>query len=109
MMNNREVKVCMNGGNVAEILTAVMDCLEEAFGSLTMVQGRRTVYVLCICISLTGLSVLLNLLGYYTFISPAEGAAASAFSLVMVIMGYRNTKVIGNIKLRFGTGGKNER
>lgn len=89
-----------------EILTTIMDYVEEAFGSIVLAQGKRSLCVFFICIGLTAFSKILDLCGYYTFISLPEGIIASMFSVIMVLLGYRNMKMIGKIKLRFKVGGK---
>lgn len=99
----------MDVEKVSEILSLVMDYIEEAFNQLIIMQGKQALYVLYICIGLTVFSVILELCGYYTFISLPEGIIASIFALIVVALDFRNTKLIKSIRLRFKAGGKNER
>lgn len=96
----------MDEQKIKSVITSIMDYLEEAVGSMTVVHGRKILYVFVICVVFTLISGLLELAGFYTFISLPEGSIASVFSLIMSCIGYKNVKVIESIKLRFKGGGQ---
>lgn len=96
----------MNEELVKEILTEIVNCVENAFNSVILIQGKKTRYVFFFCVGFTILAGIFELLGFYTFISLPEGIIASLFAFCMMMLGYKNTKTLSNIKLRFKKGVK---
>lgn len=101
-----EVKILMNEEFIKSILSSIVDCIESAFSAVTLIQGKKTRYVFYFCVVATALSEVFNLLGYYTFISLPEGIIATIFAFLMMLLGYRNTKELKDIKLKFKKGVK---
>lgn len=100
----------MDKENIDKLLAEIVNCFEKLFSSFTIVQGRMSTYTLFVCIALTAISSILDLLGFYTFLSLPEGVIACLFSAVMVYMSKDNTKAIANLKLKLKKGVKrNER
>lgn len=96
----------MDKESIDELLTEIVCCFEKLFSSFTFIQGRSSTYTLIICVILTGVSAIMNVLDFYTFINLPEGLIACLFSAIMVIMSKDNSKAIANLKLKLKKGVK---
>ena len=99
----------MNEEMIKKVLSAIVDCFVNALSSLNLIQGKKTRYVFFVCLGLTGIAIILKLLHLYAFVSIPECLIATGFAGIMVLMGYKNTKALNDIKLKFQRGGKHER
>ena len=88
-----------------DIILTIMDGLEEFFGSLTGVNGRKLIQTLNVTVIFLVMSIITELLGIFTIISWKEGLVAVCINLVLVASEYVTKNGIDGIKKKIRKGG----
>ena len=88
-----------------DIILTIMDGLEEFFGSLTGVNGRKLILTLYVTVVFLVVSVIAELFGAFTIISWKESLAAVCINLLLVVSEYVTKNGIDGIKKKIRKGG----
>jgi hypothetical protein len=81
-----------------QTVTAVMDCIEDCFTTMTLPVGKRLVKVFGVTLVFTAVALLMKFLGIPTFLTWQEAAAASL--IVGLICGIQGMTKSRNKKLK---------